>query len=329
MTLTRRPSPFGELVTLRQAMDRLFDDTVFRPYAASTGGELARLPLDVRSTPDALLVEASLPGIKPEDVEITVENGTLTIRAEDRTDERPRGRWLGRPRDRARQRDADRDPADRPRGRQGRGHLRARRAPAALPEGRAGQAAPDPDPAGDRRARPRPSRPAAGRPPSPPGTEPSPWRQRAGPIRDATRPVYVISVAATLVSAHPRTLRIYEDEGLVCPARTPTNIRLYSEEDIRRILWIRHLTRDRGVNLAGVRTLFELEERLGKRILEALYDEGTRDGAAGAATAGRADGPPESRPGRRFGPAPRDATTTTDNPHRTVAGPADRHPRRP
>ena len=101
------------------------------------------------------------------------------------------------------------------------------------------------------------------------------------PDRDPTRPVYVISVAATLVSAHPRTLRIYEDEGLVCPARTPTNIRLYSEEDIRRILWIRHLTRDRGVNLAGVRTLFELEERLGKRILEALYDEGTRDGAAG------------------------------------------------
>jgi len=96
------------------------------------------------------------------------------------------------------------------------------------------------------------------------------------PDRDATQPVYVISVAATLVSAHPRTLRIYEVEGLVCPARTPTNIRLYSEEDIRRILWIRHLTRDRGVNLAGVRTLFELEERLGQRILEALYDEGTR-----------------------------------------------------
>jgi len=102
------------------------------------------------------------------------------------------------------------------------------------------------------------------------------------PDRDPTRPVYVISVAATLVSAHPRTLRIYEDEGLVCPARTPTNIRLYSEEDIRRILWIRHLTRDRGVNLAGVRILFELEERLGTRILERLYDEGTRDAAAPA-----------------------------------------------
>jgi MerR family transcriptional regulator/heat shock protein HspR len=98
--------------------------------------------------------------------------------------------------------------------------------------------------------------------------------------RDPSRPVYVISVAASIVAAHPRTLRIYEDEGLVCPARTPSNIRLYSEEDIRRILWIRHLTRDRGVNLAGVRTLFELEERLGTRILERLYDEGTRNADA-------------------------------------------------
>ena len=102
------------------------------------------------------------------------------------------------------------------------------------------------------------------------------------PDRDPTRPVYIISVAASIVSVHPRTLRIYEEEGLICPARTPTNIRLYSEEDIRRILWIRHLTRDRGVNLAGVRTLFELEERLGTRILEALYDEGVNSGQTAA-----------------------------------------------
>lgn len=107
--------------------------------------------------------------------------------------------------------------------------------------------------------------------------------------RDPSRPVYVISVAASIVAAHPRTLRIYEDEGLVCPARTPTNIRLYSEEDIRRILWIRHLTRDRGVNLAGVRTLFELEERLGTRILERLYDEGIREAAAAERAAASPD----------------------------------------
>ena len=114
-------------------------------------------------------------------------------------------------------------------------------------------------------------------------------RERAGARRgpsgpDASRPVYIISVAAELVSVHPRTLRIYEGEGLVCPARTPTNIRLYSENDIRRVLWIRHLTQNLGVNLAGVRVLFELEERLGTRILEQLYREpgavGDTDGAA-------------------------------------------------
>jgi MerR family transcriptional regulator/heat shock protein HspR len=101
---------------------------------------------------------------------------------------------------------------------------------------------------------------------------------------DPERPVYVISVAARIVAVHPRTLRIYEDEGLIEPARTPTNIRLYSDHDLRRILWIRHLTQDRGVNLAGVRILFELEERLGVRILEALSDEWTA-GDRGAAAA--------------------------------------------
>ena len=105
------------------------------------------------------------------------------------------------------------------------------------------------------------------------------------PERDPERPVYVISVAATLVSAHPRTLRIYEEEGLLCPARTPSNIRLYSENDIRRITWIRHLTRERGVNLAGIRILFELEERLGARILEVLYAEGTDQAEATQASA--------------------------------------------
>lgn len=85
--------------------------------------------------------------------------------------------------------------------------------------------------------------------------------------------MYVISVAAELVRVHPRTLRIYELEGLICPARTPSNNRLFSENDIRRVLWIRHLTRNLGVNLAGVRVLFELEEKLGTRILETLYED--------------------------------------------------------
>ena len=103
--------------------------------------------------------------------------------------------------------------------------------------------------------------------------------------RDPERPVYVISVAASILSVHPRTLRIYEEEGLVCPARTPTNIRLYSENDVRRIMWIRHLTQNLGVNLAGVRILFELEERLGTRILERLYTEASAEADAEAAAA--------------------------------------------
>jgi HSP20 family protein len=98
MTLTRRPSPFSELVTLRQAMDRLFDEPFFRPANGSTA-EGGNLPLDVRTTKDALLVEAALPGVKPEDVDITIENGTLAIRGEtatERTEDGQDGRWLVR-----------------------------------------------------------------------------------------------------------------------------------------------------------------------------------------------------------------------------------------
>src|SRR5262245_49686988 len=116
-------------------------------------------------------------------------------------------------------------------------------------------------------------------PAPPPLVQPTPDVTARRLDRDPERPVYVISVAASIVSVHPRTLRIYEDEGLIAPARTPTNIRLYSENDIRRVLWIRHLTRELGVNLAGIRILFELEERLGTRILAALYDEETDDEA--------------------------------------------------
>jgi len=118
--------------------------------------------------------------------------------------------------------------------------------------------------------------------------------------RDPSRPCYVISVAASMVRVHPRTLRIYEEEGFLVPARTPTNIRLYSENDIRRVIWIRHLTRNRGVNLAGIKVLFELEEKLGRRILEALYSEDMADEeAASRAAADRAPAAPRSREPQR------------------------------
>jgi HSP20 family protein len=80
MTIVRRPSRFGEMMTVRQAMDRLFDDDYLRPMHWAAGGlDGPALPLDVTTDADALTIEAALPGIKPEDVEITVENGTVTI----------------------------------------------------------------------------------------------------------------------------------------------------------------------------------------------------------------------------------------------------------
>jgi HSP20 family protein len=79
MTIVRRPSPFGEMMTLRQAMDRLFDDD-YRPFRWLSGGlDGPGLPLDVTTDADKLTIEAALPGVTPEDVDITIENGTVTI----------------------------------------------------------------------------------------------------------------------------------------------------------------------------------------------------------------------------------------------------------
>jgi HSP20 family protein len=83
MTITRRPSPFGELLSLRQAMDRLFEDSYVRPTGWGAGpADGSSVPVDVSMTADELVVEAQLPGIDPDEVDITVENGRLTIRGE-------------------------------------------------------------------------------------------------------------------------------------------------------------------------------------------------------------------------------------------------------
>jgi DNA-binding transcriptional MerR regulator len=94
----------------------------------------------------------------------------------------------------------------------------------------------------------------------------------AAPRRDdLTRPRYIISIAAELASCHPRTLRIYEEEGLLRPQRR-NNLRLYSEADIQRVRIIRFLTRRQRVNLAGVRVILQLEA-LGKIRVYDLFDE--------------------------------------------------------
>lgn len=73
-------------------------------------------------------------------------------------------------------------------------------------------------------------------------------------------PVYTISVAARLLQVTPHFLRQVEGEGLVAPARTDSNIRLYSENDLRVLAKIIHLMRDCGVNIQGVRVILAMEE---------------------------------------------------------------------
>ena len=90
--------------------------------------------------------------------------------------------------------------------------------------------------------------------------------------RDPKRPRYIISIAAELAAVHPRTLRIYDEEGLVCPQRR-NNLRLYSEADIERVRIIRFLTRRQGVNLAGVKVILQLESTGKVRVYD-LFDEG-------------------------------------------------------
>ncbi len=75
------------------------------------------------------------------------------------------------------------------------------------------------------------------------------------------RPVYVISIAAEITGLHPRTLRIYEEKGLLSPVRR-NRIRLYSERDIERVRMIRQLIDAYRLNLAGVRLILEVYERL-------------------------------------------------------------------
>jgi HSP20 family protein len=79
MTLVRRPSPLRDMLSMRTAMDRFFDDE-FRPFTWLSGSFSGpALPLDVTADPDSVTIEAALPGIRPEDVDITVENGAVTI----------------------------------------------------------------------------------------------------------------------------------------------------------------------------------------------------------------------------------------------------------
>lgn len=78
--MIRHTSPFGELLQLRRAMERMFDEPFIRQMG-TTRSTARRLPLDVYETPEAIVIEAALPGVKPEEVEVSVLGDTLTLSA--------------------------------------------------------------------------------------------------------------------------------------------------------------------------------------------------------------------------------------------------------
>src|SRR2546426_6392088 len=73
---------------------------------------------------------------------------------------------------------------------------------------------------------------------------------------------YMISAVAESYGIHPQTLRLYEREGLLKPSRSEGNTRLYTQEDIERLELILSLTRDLGVNLAGVEVVLNMRKRM-------------------------------------------------------------------
>jgi len=80
--------------------------------------------------------------------------------------------------------------------------------------------------------------------------------------QDPDHPCYVISVVSEILDLHPQTLRYYERIGLVVPARSAGNVRLYSQRDIERLQRISRLTSELGVNLAGAEVILRLTETI-------------------------------------------------------------------
>ena len=78
------------------------------------------------------------------------------------------------------------------------------------------------------------------------------------------RPLYMIGIASELIGVHPQTLRMYEQKGLLRPRKSIKNTRLYSQEDVELGRHIQRLTQEMGMNLAGVRTVLDLEGRVAR-----------------------------------------------------------------
>ena len=92
--------------------------------------------------------------------------------------------------------------------------------------------------------------------------------------------VYIISVAARLLEMHPQTLRKYERLGLIQPVRTVGMLRLYSQDDLRKVMLIRHLMDNLGLNLAGVEFALKLVNNLNvftRRLSRSVDDAATAE----------------------------------------------------
>ena len=81
-------------------------------------------------------------------------------------------------------------------------------------------------------------------------------------MRAKSKAAYMISSVAEQYGVHPQTLRLYEREGLLKPSRSEGNTRLYTDDDLDRLEVILHLTRDLGVNLAGVEIILNMRQKM-------------------------------------------------------------------
>lgn len=81
-------------------------------------------------------------------------------------------------------------------------------------------------------------------------------------MSDRGKPLYMIGVVADMLKVHPQTLRFYEKKGLIRPSRTEGRTRMYSDEDVEGIARVLRLSRDLGVNLAGVEIIIKMRRRM-------------------------------------------------------------------
>ena len=104
-------------------------------------------------------------------------------------------------------------------------------------------------------------------------------------MTDRSKPLYMIGVVADMLKVHPQTLRFYEKKGLVRPSRTVGRTRMYSDEDVEDVARLLRLTRDLGVNLAGVEIVLKMRRRMVEMqkqiedLVAYVRDTGEREGA--------------------------------------------------